>query len=113
MEQYQGIPGAEFVFPQAGEYELEFSGTPKAGSDFQPFQFSYTVTVRAGANIPRVSPSSQGVNRPQNIVHHGDENKISQSSSQWQTPVLVLVVVLVLGGIGLVVRWLKMGRVSK
>ena len=94
-EQYQGIPGADIIFPQAGAYELEFSGTPKAGADFQPFKFSYTVTVRAGRNTPTVSPSSQGVNNPQNIVNRGDEHKISQSSSWWQTPVLVLVVVLV------------------
>ncbi len=112
-EQYQGIPGAEIIFPQAGEYELEFSGTPKAGANFQPFEFSYTVTVRAGIIAPTVSPLPQGVNNPQNIVHHENKDKISQSSSWWQIPVLVLVVVLVLGGIGLVVRWLKMGKFYK
>ncbi|MCP2730464.1 hypothetical protein [Limnofasciculus baicalensis] len=109
-EQYQGIPGAEIIFPQAGEYELEFSGTPKAGANFQPFEFSYTVTVRAGTIAPTVSPSPQGVNNPQNIVHHGDDDNISQSLFQGKIPVLVLVVVFVLGGIGLVVRWLKMGK---
>lgn len=47
-EQYQGIPGADLVFPSAGVYELEISGTPKAGSQFQPFKLSYTVTVAPG-----------------------------------------------------------------
>lgn len=44
-QQYQGVPGAEIVFPKAGAYELEFSGTPKAGASFRPFQLSYTVNV--------------------------------------------------------------------
>ncbi|MGL5874412.1 MAG: hypothetical protein ACRC2R_18925 [Xenococcaceae cyanobacterium] len=44
-EKYQGIPGADLVFPSAGIYELEISGTPKAGSQFQPFKLTYTVTV--------------------------------------------------------------------
>jgi hypothetical protein len=47
-EKYQGIPGADFVFPSAGIYELEISGTPKAGGQFQPFKLFYTVTVAPG-----------------------------------------------------------------
>jgi hypothetical protein len=45
-EKYQGIPGADLVFPKAGIYELELSGTAKAGANFKPFELSYTVTVR-------------------------------------------------------------------
>lgn len=112
-EQYQGIPGAEIIFPKAGAYELELSGTPKAGANFQPFEFSYTVTVRAGIIAPTVSPSPQGVNHPQNIVHNGDEDNISQSLFQGKIPVLVLGVFLVLGGIGLVVRRLNQGKFYK
>ncbi len=48
-EQYQGIPSAEITFPKVGAYELEISGTPKAGAKFQPFELSYEVTVAAGA----------------------------------------------------------------
>lgn len=44
VEQYQEIPGAEIVFPQAGAYELEISGTAKDNS-FQPFELTYTVNV--------------------------------------------------------------------
>ena len=44
-EQYQGIPGAKIVFPKAGSYELELSGTPKNGASFKPFELSYTVNV--------------------------------------------------------------------
>jgi hypothetical protein len=49
-EKYQGIPGAEMVFPRAGAYELELSGTPKAGAKFRPFRLTYTVTVGAGTS---------------------------------------------------------------
>jgi hypothetical protein len=45
-EKYQGIPGAEIVFPKAGIYELELRGTAQAGANFKPFELSYTVTVR-------------------------------------------------------------------
>ncbi|MEG4392486.1 hypothetical protein [Microcoleus sp. BROC3] len=45
-EKYQGIPGADIVFPKAGIYELELSGTAKNKANFKPFKLNYTVTVR-------------------------------------------------------------------
>jgi hypothetical protein len=45
-EKYQGIPGANVVFPQVGRYQLEFVGSPKTRDDFQSFKFTYSVTVR-------------------------------------------------------------------
>jgi hypothetical protein len=59
-EQYQGIPSAEIIFPKAGAYVLEISGTPKAGATFQPFKLSYEVTVTGGA-IPdaKVQPKQE------------------------------------------------------
>ncbi|HBW58341.1 MAG TPA: hypothetical protein DEF27_11260 [Oscillatoriales bacterium UBA8482] len=45
-EKYQGIPGAEVIFPQAGIYQLEFKGTPQKNQDFKPFKTQYAVTVR-------------------------------------------------------------------
>lgn len=44
-EKYQGIPGADIIFPQPGAYELEISGTAKDGTSFEPFMLSYTVNV--------------------------------------------------------------------
>jgi len=44
VEKYQDIPGAEILFPQAGAYELEISGTAKDDS-FTPFELTYTVNV--------------------------------------------------------------------
>lgn len=49
-EQYQGIPGTEIVFPKAGAYELELSGTQKAEAKFRPFRLTYSVTVGAGTS---------------------------------------------------------------
>lgn len=46
VERYSGIPGAEIVFPQAGSYELELKGAPKAGANFQEFELSFPVTVQ-------------------------------------------------------------------
>ena len=57
-EQYQGVPGAEIVFPKAGIYELEISGTAKDGQSFQPFELSYDVTVQSGeAAQSSIAPS--------------------------------------------------------
>jgi hypothetical protein len=55
-EQYQGIPGAEVIFPKIGAYKLELSGTPVAGANFQPFKMNYTVTVATGPSATRESP---------------------------------------------------------
>ena len=44
-ERYKGIPGAEIVFPKAGIYELEISGTAKIAANFKQFKLTYTVTV--------------------------------------------------------------------
>jgi len=45
-ERYKGIPGADIVFPKAGIYELELSGTAPNKANFKPFKLTYTVTVR-------------------------------------------------------------------
>ncbi|MBX9256016.1 hypothetical protein H1Q63_19100 [Desmonostoc muscorum CCALA 125] len=49
VERYQGIPGAELVFPKAGIYELQLNGKPASGARFKPFEFKFEVTVAAGS----------------------------------------------------------------
>jgi hypothetical protein len=57
-EKYQGIPGADIVFPKTGLYQLELSCTPKTQGSFQPFQLKYDVTVAAGTTpIPSTKTS--------------------------------------------------------
>ncbi|MEP0793513.1 hypothetical protein NDI44_03000 [Trichocoleus sp. DQ-A3] len=58
-EGYQGIPGAEIVFPKPGTYQLQLSGTPASGANFQAFELKFPVTVAAGTAVPKVSQSSQ------------------------------------------------------
>ncbi len=63
VEQYQDIPSAEIVFPQAGIYTLEISGTPQSGANFQPFKLSYDVTVSPGKTPP--TPEVEIVSKPE------------------------------------------------
>lgn len=60
-EKYQGVPGAEVVFPQAGVYTLELSGRPRNGANFEPFTLSYDVTVQAGQPAPQAVVSTAPV----------------------------------------------------
>lgn len=55
-ENYQGIPGAEFTFPDVGAYRFIISGSPAAASDvaFTPFELTFDVTVAAGQPLPTV-----------------------------------------------------------
>jgi len=62
-EQYQNIPGADVTFPQPGAYRLTLQGQPQTGDAFQPFQFSFPVTVAKGrrpdpSQLPQPSTSS-------------------------------------------------------
>ena len=44
-EKYQGIPGADMVFPKPGAYDLVLTGAAKNGANFKPFTLTYTVNV--------------------------------------------------------------------
>ncbi|MDF2388952.1 hypothetical protein JMG10_46495 [Nostoc ellipsosporum NOK] len=48
-ERYQGIPGADIIFPKPGIYQLQLSGKPAPGANFKPFTFKFEVVVAAGA----------------------------------------------------------------
>jgi hypothetical protein len=70
VEQYQGIPGADVVFPQPGLYEMELSCTPKETGSFTAFEMRSNVTVVAGAPSPSPAAenlvgSAEGVDEPQ------------------------------------------------
>jgi hypothetical protein len=104
-EQYQGIPGADIVFPKPGAYRLTLMGTPKTNApktnaNFQPFELTYTVTVGAGTTLD-TDRSPQAATRetelPRNVTQ-----KQSQSVPQWQIPVAVGIV---LGGVGAIAVW--------
>jgi hypothetical protein len=54
-EQYRGIPGGDFVFPQVGIYQLVFSGKARGNGDFKPFELKYDVTVQPGKEIAKTT----------------------------------------------------------
>jgi hypothetical protein len=117
-EQYQGIPGAEVVFPEAGEYELQLSGAPQLGEDFQPFELRYTAIVGRGT-APADNPAAQANNSQIEETQTTDDQPSENTGNDKQTipahqtnssrlPLITLVAVLLLGGLGLIVRQSKM-----
>ncbi|HHP7232542.1 MAG TPA: hypothetical protein ACFCUY_16995 [Xenococcaceae cyanobacterium] len=48
-EQYQNVPGADIIFPNAGIYNLELTGEPLNSNNFLPFSVTYPVTVSPSA----------------------------------------------------------------
>jgi len=91
IKRYKGIPGAEIVFPKAGAYELELSGTPKAGATFKPFELSYEVTVAPGAAAQTSQTNSQAASA-QTINAHSD-----QPDNRWLIPAIAIASILTLG----------------
>jgi hypothetical protein len=72
VEQYQGIPGADVVFPQPGLYEMALNCTPKAEGTFAAFEMRSAVTV--GGGVPSPSPpienlvgTAEGADEPEGI----------------------------------------------
>lgn len=88
-EQYQGIPGAELVFPKAGIYKLELSGAPKDGDSFNAFTLSYDVTVQGGV-------AAQPSNTPAPVAQTAP---IADSKPGWIAPAIVVIVLLSIGAL--------------
>lgn len=72
--QYQGIPGADIIFPKPGNYEIEISGTPKANGNFKPFKLIFPVTVAAGRIVTTPTVSPKAVNSPNQIKQNLQKN---------------------------------------
>ena len=105
-EQYQGIPGAEVIFPKIGIYKLELSGTPGPGANFQPFKINYTVTVASGGSATRESPQIK--TNPDELSEHpraelpDTAEAVSQPLQVWGS--LVVAGAIAFGGIMLIRR---------
>jgi hypothetical protein len=87
VERYQGIPGAELVFPKPGIYQLQLNGKPASGANFKPFKFKFKVTVAAGN-----SENSQNVQDVNTSVVQSE----SKQSQSWAIalPILGLIGIL-------------------
>ena len=95
VEKYQGIPGAEIVFPNTGIYQLELNCTPKTEGNFQSFQMKYEVTVASGVNAP--SPSSKKLTQSKKTA-------TSTTKQEWNIPAIASAVFLGLGILGILIR---------
>jgi hypothetical protein len=97
-EKYQGIPGADLVFPTPGLYEMELSCEPKKKGDFEAFEMQSEATVAAGTG--QTSPVPTVAQSPANPVgsDRSDEPKGS-GQSNWQG--IVIWVIPIILGLGL------------
>ncbi len=82
VEQYQGVPGADVIFPETGRYQLDLDCNPKIEGAFTPFQMQYDVTV-ASAGI--VTPKTQSPFRSKDLAPTATTNQtaLDQSSPIW------------------------------
>ncbi|MDJ0647816.1 MAG: hypothetical protein QNJ60_03845 [Xenococcaceae cyanobacterium MO_188.B19] len=89
-EQYQNIPGADIIFPDAGIYDLELVGKPLNNSNFQPFSVTYSVTVSPSLvkETPTIAPES-------NIIASTETLEInSNTSSKLSFPLITTLLIL-------------------
>jgi hypothetical protein len=86
-EGYQGIPSAEIIFPKAAAYELEISGTPKAGADFQPFELSFDVKVAPGVAAQELKTN----------IQTAQDNQSEQTENPWLLPAIAIGTIFTLG----------------
>lgn len=109
-ERYQGIPGADIVFPNIGIYQLELSCTPKAEGSFKPFQMKYEVSVAASAVPPaprgtETSPPSRESAQSQGTTASPTTQEDSRQSARgWSVLAIAIAVVLGIGTLGIVAR---------
>jgi hypothetical protein len=92
-EQYQGIPGADLVFPKIGLYQLELDCTPQAEGDFQPFRFQHDVTIASGTPPPAPIPSQTSANAAR-VPVPSQSDAPNASISEWIVAAIVLVVLI-------------------
>jgi hypothetical protein len=59
-ERYKALPSAVVMFPKAGIYQVEITGTPKQEGEFESFKFNYDVTVQPG-NAVQATPSESPI----------------------------------------------------
>lgn len=100
-EKYQGIPGADLVFPAPGLYEMELSCAPKVADTFEDFEMQSEVTVAAGtAQVSPVPPSpiATVAQSPANPVGSDRSDELKSSDrSDGQKAVIFWVIPIILG----------------
>jgi hypothetical protein len=98
-EKYQGIPGADIIFPKPGAYLLELNGKPVKTDDFKPFELKFEMTVAAGNSSVNQNPTQKSQVKQDN--QKNDNSPFSQTA-------LVAISILVIAGIlGVALKWFK------
>lgn len=77
----QGIPGAEFTFPNVGLYTLVMTGSPKQSADFSPFELVFDVTVAAGVS----ASSTPAADTPPEIPETADAEVATEETAAEET----------------------------
>jgi hypothetical protein len=98
--QYQGIPGADIVFPKPGNYEIELTGTSKTKDNFKPFKLTFPITVAAGRTVATPTASPKAANSPnqlnQNIQKNTEQTEktvaVNPETKPGINPVLPLII---------------------
>ncbi|MGG6297679.1 hypothetical protein ACQ4M4_25070 [Leptolyngbya sp. AN02str] len=107
-DNYQGIPGAEVIFPQIGQYQLKLTGRPRAGASFQPFELTYTVTVATGKSPATTTPTPQSQTTPQ--VHSptsdssGDTTSVIPNDALGKGLIGLGAIALIIGAVSIALR---------
>lgn len=106
-EKYQGIPGADIIFPRTGLYQLQLSCTPKSQGSFQPFQFKYDITVAAGAAIltPKAETSSaiKEMAQSQQSLARKTREQLNQSNQFMPVWIFLTIATISIIGLGILV----------
>jgi hypothetical protein len=102
-EQYQGIPGAEVIFPNVGAYKLELTGSPKSGAKFSPFNLSYDVVVAGKVETDKTpakqaSPTAQNPGTPKPASEQVTLAPESTPNPWWMVPTGIILTTGIVGG---------------
>jgi len=98
-EKYQGIPGADIIFPKPGAYLLELNGKSVKAGDFKPFKLMFEITVAAGTSS--ANPSSTQKSQVK------QENQKSDSSPFSQTALVAVSISVLAGILGITLKLFK------
>ena len=101
-ERYQGIPGAEIIFPKPGIYQLQLIGKPSTAESFRPFELKFQVTVVAGKSIASAP-------KVENIIQDNQHNNQQKSQVTSFVQPIIIVAILILS-IGIIVFLIRTGN---
>jgi hypothetical protein len=98
-DKYQGIPGADIIFPKPGAYLLKLNGKPVKTDDFKSFELKFEMTVAAGNSSANSSPAPK--------LQVKQENQKSDNSPFSQTALVAVSISVLAGILGISLKWFR------